>query len=205
ADEGPEFAANRFLLTFLTIAIIVLALGLAGVLIRNLVRLITERKQGILGSRLRAKLVFFFLVLVLLPALLLTSGSATLIKSTLDAILRAPFKDVTESAQEIVDSWTHLEEERCRREASLLAVAIAERGLLDDDAEAQRLLDRWRAEQDLQVAILARPGRPSVRSFAPDIATSGADAPALEALTEQLARHARREVGAVSTVGEVGG
>src|SRR6185436_9546109 len=28
ADEGPEFAANRFLLTFLTIAIIVLALGL---------------------------------------------------------------------------------------------------------------------------------------------------------------------------------
>jgi two-component system nitrogen regulation sensor histidine kinase NtrY len=206
AETGPEFAANRLLLTFLTIAIIVLALGLAGVLIRNLVRLITERKQGILGSRLRAKLVFFFLVLVLLPALLLTAGSVTLIKSTLDAILRAPFRDVTESAQQIVDSWTHLQEARCRREASLLAQEIVKRGLLSGpDDEIERLLDRWRREQDLQAAMLLRPGRPNVLAFAPDLAGSGADAPALEDLAEQLGRRARRAIGAVSTVGEVRG
>ena len=57
------------------------ALGsaLVGILIRNLVRLIVDRKRGILGARLRTKLVFFFLALVLLPATVLFSGSAQLI------------------------------------------------------------------------------------------------------------------------------
>src|SRR5512138_2288936 len=46
AEAGPEIASSRRLLTLLTLAIVVLALGFVGVLIRNLVRLIVDRKRG---------------------------------------------------------------------------------------------------------------------------------------------------------------
>ena len=95
-EAGPSFVANRLLLPFLSIAVVVLVLGLAGVLIRNLVRLIMDRKRGILGSKLRTKLVFFFLVLVLPPSLVLFYGSATIIKMTVEAMLRMPVEDVTQ-------------------------------------------------------------------------------------------------------------
>ncbi len=48
-----DFAANQLVLPILVMAIVVFGLALAGVLIRNLVRLILDRKRGILGSRLR--------------------------------------------------------------------------------------------------------------------------------------------------------
>ena len=51
------------------------------------VELLLERKRGILGSNLRIKLVFFYLALVLLPALILFTGSAKVIKDTVEAIL----------------------------------------------------------------------------------------------------------------------
>ena len=44
AEAAPEVATNRALLIVLTLAIVILALGFVGVLIRNLVRLILGRK-----------------------------------------------------------------------------------------------------------------------------------------------------------------
>ena len=60
ADLGPSLAANQLLLPALSLMLAVMVLALAGILIRNLVRLIVDRKKGILGARLRTKLVFFF-------------------------------------------------------------------------------------------------------------------------------------------------
>ena len=95
---------GQLLLPALSLVLIVLALALAGVLIRNLAKLIVERKRGILGARLRTKLVFFFLGLVLLPAVVLFSGSAQVIKQTVEALLRTPVEHLTRG-REIVDSW----------------------------------------------------------------------------------------------------
>ena len=53
AEAGPRIAASPYLLTVLTLAIVVLALAFVGILIRNLVRLIVDRKRGVLGARLR--------------------------------------------------------------------------------------------------------------------------------------------------------
>jgi two-component system nitrogen regulation sensor histidine kinase NtrY len=205
AEAGPELADNRFLLTLLTIAIIVLALGFAGILIRNLVRVISERKRGILGSKLRAKLVFFFLALVLLPALLLTAGSTAVIKATLDAILRTPVEDVMEQAQDIVDNWTRLQEDRSRREAALLASELAATGVDRPSPEIVGLLERWRTEHNLQAVLLVRGDGGVVRSFGPNLAQAGADAGSLELLSVRLARRAAREAVPMSTIDELRG
>jgi two-component system nitrogen regulation sensor histidine kinase NtrY len=143
AEQGPRLELNQLLLPLLAMTTIVVVLGLAGVLIRNLVRLIIERKRGILGSQLRTKLVFFFLALVLLPALVLFSGSAQLIKRTVEGMLRTPVEEIHDESKTIVDAWTEHLEADCRQSAEAISREVAERGFL---AYAQRAqLRRWLA------------------------------------------------------------
>ena len=92
-ELGPDLDVEQLLLPTLTLTLVVLALALVGILVRNLVRLIVDRKRGILGARLRTKMVFFFLGFVLLPAIVLFAGSAQVIKQTVEAILRTPMEE----------------------------------------------------------------------------------------------------------------
>ena len=60
-DEDSGRAALPYVLPVLAIGVVVLTIGLVGLLVRNLVRLVVDRKRGLLGSRLRTKMVFFLL------------------------------------------------------------------------------------------------------------------------------------------------
>jgi two-component system nitrogen regulation sensor histidine kinase NtrY len=157
---GPESDSGLVLLPALSLALVVLALLLAGVLITNLVRLITDRKRGILGSRLRTKLVFFFLALVLAPAIILFSGSAHIIKRTVEAILSTPL-DLTRESQSIVDEWRDFFEGQARGRATAIANQISERGFLSPDHREglAKLLEEWQQQEDRQVIRVTSSGR----------------------------------------------
>src|SRR5512147_2834381 len=58
-------------LTFLAVSLSLLLVGLLFVLLRNLIKLLVERRRRVLGSRFRTRLVFIFLVLVLIPSVAL--------------------------------------------------------------------------------------------------------------------------------------
>ncbi len=126
--EGQESVPSQWVLPVLVIAIVVLALGLAGVLIRNLVRLILDRRRGILGSRIRTTLVFFFLAFVLFPALVLFYGAAAVIRVTVEAMVKTPVEEVTSGAREIAEGWTESMRSRCRQ-VSIYGAGEAERFL----------------------------------------------------------------------------
>jgi len=160
AESGPPAEAGQGLLTALSLALVVLTLGLAGVLIRNLVTLVVERRRGILGSQLRIKLVFFFLALVLLPAIVLFSGSAQVIKQTVEAILRTPVEHLRHG-DEIVDAWTEHFREQGRLRASALAKEVKRSGALGPDrrAELAALLERRVREEGLGMARVVVDGR----------------------------------------------
>jgi len=153
AEVGPGSGADRLLLPMLSIAVVVMALGLAGVLIRNLVRLIMDRKRGILGARLRTKLVFFFLALVLPPALVLFYGSATVIRMTVDAMLHTPVQDLAQEARDIVDDWTDFLLARCIRHAESLAAQIENDGMLQAARlrDLEELLQRWQKLEEVHL------------------------------------------------------
>ncbi len=157
---GPESDSGQFLLPALSLALVVLALVLAGVLITNLVRLITDRKRGILGSRLRTKLVFFFLALVLAPAIILFYGSAHTIKRTVEAILSTPL-DLTRDSQRIVDEWREYFESQARGRAVAIANQITDRRYLDSEhrEDLARLLEEWQQQEDRQVIRVTSGGR----------------------------------------------
>jgi two-component system nitrogen regulation sensor histidine kinase NtrY len=156
AEAGPAIAANRWRLALLTLAIVVLAVGFVGVLIRNLVQIILDRKRGILGSRLRTKLVFFFLVLVLLPALLLSWGAAALLKGSVDTLLETPVKDVTQQARALVDAAGRREEARAMRLASRLVRDLAGRvGPAESEVVLAARLESFLERLEVQAAAAA--------------------------------------------------
>jgi two-component system nitrogen regulation sensor histidine kinase NtrY len=151
AEAGPRIAASPQILTLLTFAIVVLALAFVGILIRNLVRLIVDRKRGVLGARLRTKLVFFFLALVLLPAFLLSFGAGAFIKTTFEGLIRTPVEEVSRQAKEIVKEAGRREEARLLEHARFLAAEL--RAVPAADADARRAVTTaWRQREGLDVA-----------------------------------------------------
>jgi len=156
AEQAGQY--DRLLLPALSLALIVLILGVAGVLIRNLVKLIIERRKGILGATLAMKLVFFYLALVLLPAIVLFTGSATVIKKTVEAILRTPLQYLTRGEQ-VVDEWTAYFQDQSLRRAVDLAEELRadERFVSPEPADLAALLERRQQMEGLElIQVVAR-------------------------------------------------
>jgi two-component system nitrogen regulation sensor histidine kinase NtrY len=156
----PEFASDRLLLHLLLIGIVVLVLALLGVLVRNLVRLIVDRKHGILGSRLRTKLVFFFLGLVLLPTLVLFYGSTAVIRLTIDAMLRPALEDAVRPAREASREGRAALRDQALWQAARGADEVAAAGHLSGPRRErlQTQLEALRVKNDLRLlAVVADP------------------------------------------------
>ncbi|MDX1388313.1 MAG: hypothetical protein R3344_03940, partial [Acidobacteriota bacterium] len=170
------------LLPLLPIAVVVLALGLAGILIRNLVRLIMDRQRGVLGSRLRTKLVFFFLFLVLPPAAVLFYGAGAVISETVDGMLETPVEDITLDSKAIVDDWTDFLQARCLDQADRIAREIRITDALKGDraGSLETLLGRWLDEEELSLIVVTS-GEETVARLIDatvDFDASGTDEPA---------------------------
>lgn len=165
---GPQSVSGPVMLPALSLALVVLALVLAGVLITNLVRLITDRKRGILGSRLRTKLVFFFLALVLAPAIVLFIGSAQIIKQTVEAILSTPL-DLTRESQLVVDEWRDYFKAQARGRAQAIADQIAFGDYLSPHRRESlaRLLQDWQRSEERQVLRVTSGGKIAAASGSP--------------------------------------
>ena len=158
----------------LSLTLFVLILGLVAVLVRNLVRLIVDRKRGILGSRLRTKLVFFFLALVLLPSIVLFYGSAQVINQTVEAILRTPLEDLSRESGEIVDEWRGYFQNHSLGMARNIVEEIEAGALLEGRTRVQMeaLLERFRRQHELQIVQLDRGSDVLARALQTDLAAT---------------------------------
>ncbi len=158
----------------LSLTLFVLILGLVAVLVRNLVRLIVDRKRGILGSRLRTKLVFFFLALVLLPSIVLFYGSAQVINQTVEAILRTPLEDLSRESGEIVDEWRGYFQNHSLGMARNIVEEIEAGALLEGRTRVQMeaLVERFRRQHELQIVQLDRGSDVLARALQTDLAAT---------------------------------
>src|SRR5213083_2318247 len=82
-DFSPDFLAS-VLLYGLTVLNLTLLLVLLFVLGRNLVRVLLERRRGVLGARLRMQLLLVFLLMAVAPSVLLIFWGSDLIQQTVD-------------------------------------------------------------------------------------------------------------------------
>ena len=88
-DVSPEYSIGSNILFFLLINVNIILLGLLVFLVvRNLVKLVVERKRRILGSRLQVRLVLAFVALSLVPSVLLFIIAGGLLHPLLRSLVR---------------------------------------------------------------------------------------------------------------------
>jgi len=90
-DLGLDLPISSSILIFALINInVILLLLLLYLTMRNLVKLLFERKKGIMGARLRTKLVLAFITLSLLPTIILFFVSVQFISTSIEAWYNIP-------------------------------------------------------------------------------------------------------------------
>jgi two-component system nitrogen regulation sensor histidine kinase NtrY len=108
SEMGSDLPVSSSLLIFAVINInVILLLLLLFLTVRNLVKLLFERRKGILGARIRTKLVIAFVTLSILPTVLLFFASAQFISSSIEywfnLQIEGSLKKSLEVGQELYD------------------------------------------------------------------------------------------------------
>ncbi|MEM7249032.1 MAG: HAMP domain-containing protein, partial [Acidobacteriota bacterium] len=124
--SGPGPTGLHFILLPVDV-LLLFGLGLA--LLRYLIRLLSERRAGILGSRVRLKLVATFIGLCLVPAMVLYVAAIMVISVALERTLQPQIETLVEDSRSLTNQFFANAEAEVAREAGSLGTALS-RGLL---------------------------------------------------------------------------
>jgi len=130
--KGTEFSPTRvtnILLVSLQIIVLLLALILFFVLGRNLTKLYLERKQKVVGSHFKTKLVLFFTALSFLPTLLLFLFTSDLISRNIEQWFKMDPNRILEDAKSLADGFELSTSETTLHYAQQLAKEIRRQNL----------------------------------------------------------------------------
>ena len=130
-DVSADELTNRLLLFILWYLDISLILILSFILVRNLVRLVVERRSGLLGSRFRTKLVLTYVALTFVPVIFIFLIATNLLQRSIDRWFSAPVEEILLVGSEVA---VEIREEVEARLAEQVATARRElRGRPDAD------------------------------------------------------------------------
>jgi two-component system nitrogen regulation sensor histidine kinase NtrY len=107
---------------------ILLLLLLLFLTLRNLTKLAFERRRGVLGARLRSKLVLAFLAMVVIPTSLLYVTSAEFLARSIDSWFSARVEGALREALGVARAYFRVEEERVLQRARQLASSLSRKG-----------------------------------------------------------------------------
>ncbi len=143
-DLPATLVTNRVLLFVLWYIDAVLILAIVFVLARNLVKLLVERHNRILGSKFKTKLVFTYIGLSLVPGLLLFFYASGLLSTSIERWFAAPGRQVLEQGYAVARAMDRMIEDSGMRAARRIARELD--GLdLRDSASRPRLVQRMSA------------------------------------------------------------
>ena len=136
----PSPIASNILIFALVNINIVLLLLLVLLLFRSLFKVYLERRENVLGSKIRVKLVIAFVGLALLPAAVLFLVASNLITTSVDSWFNIQVEESLEKALEVAQTYSRASQERTvsltRQVASRLGDVLGSEG----GAEAARRL-----------------------------------------------------------------
>ncbi|MBF0514115.1 MAG: PAS domain S-box protein [Desulfovibrionaceae bacterium] len=132
---------------------IVLLLALVMVL-RNGLRLLMERRRGVLGARLRAKLTLAFIALSLLPTLLLGIIAANFVRISFDYWFQSQVGDAMENAMALGQAYYADADTKLRSSAETLAATIRDGNILQGGVNLDTFVAKQIQERDLAFAAI---------------------------------------------------
>lgn len=121
--------------------------------LRNLVELIFERKQKILGSKLRTRLVISFIALSLVPTIILFLVSLRFVSTSMDYWFNSNVEDSLQASLKLAQTFYHDIEKRAENMGRQVALLMENGKVRTEDIDAlQQLFERTLA--------IAPPGAP---------------------------------------------
>jgi two-component system nitrogen regulation sensor histidine kinase NtrY len=137
-DVSPESSTGNNIVFFLLINVNIILLGLLVFLVvRNLIKLIVERRRRILGSRLQARLVLAFVSLSLVPSVLLFTIAGGLLTRSFDRWFDSKVDSALQGSLEIGQTYYQNSANNAIFYARQLSQRITAEGLVD----SQRIAD----------------------------------------------------------------
>jgi len=121
--------------------------------LRNLVELVFERKNKILGSKLRTRLVISFIALSLVPTIILFLVSLRFVSTSMDYWFNSNVEDSLQSSLKLAQIFYHDIEKRAENMGRQIALLIEDGKVKVDDSVALRQLFA-------QTLAIAPPGAP---------------------------------------------
>lgn len=163
---------------------ILLLLLLLFLTLRNLAKLAFERRRGVLGARLKTKLVLAFLSMTIIPTALLFLASAGFLARSIDSWFSTRVEGALRQALEVARTYYRGQEDRTLHYAREVARVLPQQGLGGDLGRLEPFLRARAIENQLGAIAVYSAGGEVVSVMAnsrlpvPDVAT--AQAPEVE-------------------------
>lgn len=142
AGQPLPFGSNLLIFALINTNVLLLLL-MVFLILRNLVELIFERRQKILGARLRTKLVISFVSLALLPSSLLFFVALQFVSTSMDYWFNTNVEQALKESQEIARNTYGRITDRAQRLNTLLAHDLAKMtGKITEKKNIHAVLDK---------------------------------------------------------------
>ncbi len=148
--EDIPFAGHLLLFGLFTIVTLLVILVIF-FLIRNLFKLIFERRRRVLGSHLKTRLTLAFVALTLVPTVVLFIASAGVLHTTIESWFTSRVEDALQSSLEVAQAYYRTASENVVNTAVRLAALISPESLANpaDIDSLEIALASWRTEDGL--------------------------------------------------------
>jgi len=119
----PGSAQQTLILTALSAVVFLLFVALTFVLLRNLLKLLAERRGGVLGSKFRTKMVFGALLMSFTPALFMFLFTYLLTNRSIDRWFSRPVQNLRAGSEQIATLFVDYAKTNSQSEAQSLAAS----------------------------------------------------------------------------------
>ena len=189
-DVSPESSTGSHVVFFLLINLVIILLGLLVFLVvRNLVKLVVERRRRILGSRLKVRLVLAFVSLSLVPSVLLFIIAGGLLTRSFDRWFDSKVDSALQGSLEIGQTYYQNSANNAIFYARQLSQRVTAAGLVDSQ-KGTALKDFVQAKQREynlgKVEIFSPDGEPFMVAHNQQVPTGGLIKPDEEFLQRAL-------------------
>jgi two-component system nitrogen regulation sensor histidine kinase NtrY len=156
---------------------------------RNIFKLLLERRRGIPGARLRSKLVLAFIALSLIPTLLLFFVSAGFITNSIENWFNSQIEKSLEESLEVAQTYYKNSASNALYYAEQISLAIKEEKLLNEDnlKALENLIHKKQKEYNLGIVeVFSSTLEELVRAVNPQVPMADFTDPGSDSIREAL-------------------
>lgn len=139
-DASSQELTNRLLLFVLWYLDVSLILVLSFIIVRSLIKLLLERRAGILGARFRTKLILTYISLTFVPAIFIFLIATNLLQHSIDRWFSSPVEDILRGGRDLAVELRETIEDRVQRQAAIAAEELTKPSSAPSLADLQRVM-----------------------------------------------------------------